>query len=84
MFAGSTTEPAYQRVAAHESGDDLGGHHEGGERYQSEISSSLPAQVLMYFNVMFSIVYFIIEGSLVIMKVSGGHTCCCQIMVVYL
>ncbi|KAG5178840.1 hypothetical protein JKP88DRAFT_153784, partial [Tribonema minus] len=39
-------------------------------RYQSETSSSLPAQVLMYFNVMFSIIYFIMEGSLVIMKMS--------------
>lgn len=39
-------------------------------RYASEISSSLPLQVLMYYNILSSAVYFVLEGGLVIAKVT--------------
>ncbi|CAM9230436.1 unnamed protein product [Scytosiphon promiscuus] len=37
-------------------------------RYASEISSSLSLQILIYYNGLFSIVYFILEGGLIIEK----------------
>ena len=38
---------------------------------QSEASSSLPVQISLYYNVMFSVVFFLLEGSLVLLKVPG-------------
>lgn len=38
-------------------------------RYTSEICSSLPLQVLLYYNGLLSMVYFFLEGGLVIQKV---------------
>lgn len=38
-------------------------------RYASEVSSSLPLQILIYYNGLLSVVYFILEGALVVEKV---------------
>lgn len=38
-------------------------------RYASEISSSLPLQILLYYNGLFSAAYFVLMGGLIIEKV---------------
>lgn len=44
-------------------------------RYASEISSSLSLQVLIYYNVLLSAVYFVLEGGLVVEKVNPSCSC---------
>lgn len=41
-------------------------------RYASEISSSLPLQILVYYNGLFSAAYFVLMGGLIIEKVRVG------------
>lgn len=55
----------YQQVQGTDDAEPAGLHRNADD----EISSSLPTQVLLFFNVMFSAVYLVIEGSLVLLKV---------------
>lgn len=43
-------------------------------RYASEISSSLPLQILVYYNGLFSAVSFVLMGGLIVEKVRVGAT----------
>lgn len=54
-----------------------GAEREDRSRYASKVSSSLSLQILMYYNVLLSAVYFFLEGGLVINKVSMS-TCTCS------
>ncbi|CAM9565620.1 unnamed protein product [Chrysoparadoxa australica] len=45
-----------------------GANHGATERYVSEISSSLAVQMLVYYNILLSLVYFFFEGALVTQK----------------
>lgn len=64
----------YRRVGTTVEAADTGQAHQRHQldrsRYASEISSSLPLQILLYYNGLLSAAYLILEGGLVVEKVA--------------